>query len=166
LTIDDDSTTAGTDAGQQGKRSSELAIALTAFEPNQRELLLQELQEWREVVSESIRFSETEQGLNEPGPTGTLAEKHERLADVTEAIRRLEATDPADSPVLVGPASFVQEICRGGVIACSEKLGLAIHNWSSNPKADSRFKLQQAVYGVRLWTRSLLAAYEEETYKS
>lgn len=136
--------------------------ALTLFEGSQRELLLDELRYWQEAAMESIAQAEASQGLDSADElTGTLADKHARLDIVTKAIREVEGAGTSETPTLAGPAWFVQEIIRGCIGLAAERLGQAIEASCEEQGAASRAEVQQALYRVRLWTRTLLAALTE-----
>lgn len=138
----------------------DVQLSLDQFEPVQRELLDYELRHWRETTSNSIAEDERAAPADQPGRVSrTDADRHGDLNIVSVALARLAEIDAEEPPVLVGPAWFAQEIVRGCLSAYVEELHHILDNWRSD-QAESRVSLQQALYGARLWTRSLLAAYE------
>jgi hypothetical protein len=138
----------------------DVQLKLEQFEPIQRDTLDYELRHWRETTSTSIAEDERRTPAKHRDSLGRGdADGHAYLAIVSAALEHLDGIDGDEPPVLVGPAWFVQEIVRGALSTHIEKLHGVMDDWASD-ESESRVELQRTLYLVRLWTRSLLAAYE------
>jgi hypothetical protein len=144
-------------------RTDTLGMVRVRFEASQREAAIDELREHKDAYIDSMRIHRASEGK---GREDEIRVTQEKMTVVDRALDQAEGTEPGRPLEIVAPIWLVQSQASGATGVAVEHLERTIDALRTGQMPDGRAvpdgraAVRQAMKIARLWTKTLLAAYE------